>query len=49
MRLVLTGRQVEITPTLRRMVERKIARLERVLSDKGVSDRWNWRSRSSAA
>ena len=37
MRLALTGRHVEITPDLRRMVERKIDRLERVLSDKGVS------------
>ncbi|MCX6544455.1 MAG: ribosome-associated translation inhibitor RaiA [Acidobacteria bacterium] len=37
MRLALTGRGVDITPALRKLVERKLARLERVLSDKGVS------------
>ena len=37
MRLTLTGRGVEITDGLRRLVERKVARLERVLNDKGVS------------
>lgn len=37
MRLSLTGRQVEITPALRRLVERKVARVERVLTDKAVS------------
>jgi putative sigma-54 modulation protein len=29
MRLLLTGRQVEITPTLRRLVEGRLAKLER--------------------
>lgn len=29
MRLLLTGRQVEITPTLRRLVEARLAKLER--------------------
>lgn len=37
MRLVLTGRHVEITPVLRRLVERKLARLERVLNDSALS------------
>jgi len=37
MRLALTGRGVDITPALRTLVERKLARLERVLNDKGVS------------
>jgi putative sigma-54 modulation protein len=37
MRLTLTGRQVEITPAMSRLVERKMARLERVLSDRAVS------------
>ena len=29
MRLLLTGRQIEITPTLRRLVETRLAKLER--------------------
>ncbi len=33
MRLELTGRHVDITPALRRLVDRKLARLERVLND----------------
>jgi putative sigma-54 modulation protein len=37
MRLELTGRHVDITPTLRRLVDTKIARLERLLNDSAVS------------
>jgi putative sigma-54 modulation protein len=37
MRLTLTGRQVEITPAMNRLVERKMARLVRVLNDRAVS------------
>ncbi len=37
MRLLLTGRQVEITPTLRRLVETRLAKLERRFSDALVS------------
>jgi putative sigma-54 modulation protein len=37
MRLELTGRHVEITPDLRRLVEGKLAKLERVLHDSVVS------------
>jgi len=37
MRLAMTGRGVEITPELRKLVGRKLARLQRVLNDKGVS------------
>ena len=37
MRLALTGRHVEITPALRRVVERKLARLERVFNNRAVS------------
>jgi len=37
MRLELTGRHVEITPTLRRLVEGKLAKLERMLNDSAVS------------
>jgi ribosome hibernation promoting factor len=37
MRLELTGRHVEITPTLRRLVDTKLAKLERVLNDSAVS------------
>ena len=37
MRLVLTGRHVEITPTLRRLVDRKVGKLTRVLNDGIVS------------
>jgi putative sigma-54 modulation protein len=37
MRLELTGRHIEISPALRRLVERKLARLERILKDAVVS------------
>ncbi|MBZ5559260.1 MAG: ribosome-associated translation inhibitor RaiA [Acidobacteriia bacterium] len=37
MRLELTGRHVEITPALRRLVDRKLAKLERLLNDHAVS------------
>jgi len=37
MRLVLTGRQVDITPGIRRLVDRKFTRLERLLGDALVS------------
>ncbi|HYM21595.1 MAG TPA: ribosome-associated translation inhibitor RaiA [Vicinamibacterales bacterium] len=37
MRLELTGRHVEITPSLRRLVEMKLAKLERLLNDSAVS------------
>jgi putative sigma-54 modulation protein len=37
MRLELTGRHVDITPLLRRLVDRKVARLERLLNDSALS------------
>lgn len=37
MRLELTGRHLEIAPTVRRLVERKLARLERMLNDSALS------------
>src|SRR5262245_52162684 len=37
MRLELTGRHVDITPALRRLVDAKLARLERLLNDAAVS------------
>jgi putative sigma-54 modulation protein len=37
MRLELTGRHVDITPALRRLVDRKLARLERLLKDRALS------------
>jgi putative sigma-54 modulation protein len=37
MRLVLTGRNVEITPPVRQQVSRQLSRLERVLNDNAVS------------
>jgi putative sigma-54 modulation protein len=37
MRLVLTGRHVEITPTLRKLVDRKLAKLDRMFGDALVS------------
>ena len=37
MQLELTGRHVEVTPALRRLVERKILKLERLLNDSAVS------------
>jgi putative sigma-54 modulation protein len=37
MRLELTGRHVDITPPIRRLVEGKLAKLERMLNDSAVS------------
>src|ERR1044071_9634894 len=37
MRLELTGRHIEITPTLRLLVDAKLAKLERLLNDSAVS------------
>ncbi|HEY7290584.1 MAG TPA: ribosome-associated translation inhibitor RaiA [Vicinamibacterales bacterium] len=37
MRLELTGRHVEITPALRRLVEGKLSKLDRLLNDHAVS------------
>jgi putative sigma-54 modulation protein len=37
MRLDITGRHVEITPPLRQLIDRRLARLERVLNDSAVS------------
>ena len=37
MRIELTGRHVEITPALRRLVDRKLARLRRMMKDSMVS------------
>jgi ribosomal subunit interface protein len=37
MRLELTGRHVDITPILRRLVDAKLARAERLLNDSAVS------------
>src|SRR5262249_41490715 len=37
MRLELTGRHVEITPALRRLVDAKLARLDRMLKDAALS------------
>ena len=37
MRLELTGRRVDITPALRKLVDTKLGRLERLLNDGAVS------------
>jgi putative sigma-54 modulation protein len=37
MRLELTGRHIDITPALRGLVDKKLARLERILNDSAVS------------
>jgi putative sigma-54 modulation protein len=37
MRLELTGRHVDITPALRRLVDTKLGKLERLLNDRAVS------------
>ena len=37
MKLLVTGRNVDITPALRQLIERKLSRLDRVLSDSVVS------------
>lgn len=37
MRLELTGRKLDITPNLRRLVERKLAKLERLLDHRALS------------
>jgi putative sigma-54 modulation protein len=37
MRLELTGRHIDITPSIRRIVDAKLAKLERLLNDSAVS------------
>jgi len=37
MRLELTGRHIDITPAVRGLVDKKLARLERILNDSAVS------------
>lgn len=37
MRLALTGRHVDVTPTLRQLVTRRLAKLERLLNDHALS------------
>jgi putative sigma-54 modulation protein len=37
MRLDITGRHVEITPALRQLIERRLARVQRLLNDSAVS------------
>jgi len=37
MRLDITGRHVEITPAIRQLIERRLARVERLLNDSAVS------------
>ena len=37
MRLDITGRHVDITPALRQIIDRRIARLERMLNDSAIS------------
>jgi putative sigma-54 modulation protein len=37
MRVDITGRHLEITPALRQLIERRLARLERILNDSAVS------------
>jgi len=37
MRLELTGRHVDITPALRRLLDTKLSKLERLLNDSAVS------------
>ena len=37
MRLELTGRHIDITPSLRRLVDNKLGKLERLLNDSAVS------------
>ncbi len=37
MRLDITGRNVDVTPALRQLIERRLARIERILNDSAVS------------
>jgi putative sigma-54 modulation protein len=37
MRVTLTGRQVDITPTLKELVEKRLAKIERRLNDAALS------------
>jgi putative sigma-54 modulation protein len=37
MRLAITGRQVDITPSLRQLISKRLAKLERILNDRAVS------------
>jgi len=37
MRLDITGRHVDITPPLRQLIDRRVARIERLLNDRAIS------------
>jgi putative sigma-54 modulation protein len=37
MRLEITGRHIDITPALRQLIERRLAKLERLLNDSAIS------------
>jgi ribosome hibernation promoting factor len=37
MRLDITGRHVDITPTIRQLIDRRLARVERLLNDSAIS------------
>src|SRR3954451_11979649 len=37
MRLAITGRQIDITPALRQLITKRLAKLERILNDRAVS------------
>jgi len=37
MRLLVTGRNIDITPALRQLIERKLSKLDRVLNDSAMS------------
>ena len=37
MRIDITGRHVDITPTLRQLIEKRLAKLDRLLNDSGLS------------
>ena len=37
MRIDITGRHVEVTPTLRQLIEKRLAKLDRLLNDSGLS------------
>jgi len=37
MRLAITGRQVDITPALRQLITKRLAKLERILNDRALS------------
>ena len=47
MKLFVTGRQMDVTPAARQQIEKKLARLERLLNDSALSPNACFRSNAA--